>query len=70
MKVESRWLADATVKAGPVTMSPAMTAGQAFQAIGAHCLRHTQDNEPGVTKAHDIESLHQMRVGMRRLCST
>lgn len=69
MRVESSLLADAAVKAKPVALSPAMNAGQAFQAIGANCLRHMRDNAPGVSKAHDIESLHQMRVGMRRLRS-
>lgn len=59
----------AAVKAAPIRLNREMTVEAAFQAIVENCLSHVQANEPGVTKAHDIESVHQMRVGLRRLRS-
>jgi inorganic triphosphatase YgiF len=59
----------AAVKARRLALAPAMTAELAFQAIAANCLAHMQANDQGVAETHDIESLHQMRVGMRRLRS-
>jgi len=35
----------------------------------SNCLRQMQDNEVGVAQGIDPESIHQMRVGMRRLRS-
>jgi triphosphatase len=61
--------AAAAVKATRLVLVPVMTAEQAFQAIAANCLSHMQANDQGVAEAHDVESLHQMRVGMRRLRS-
>ena len=46
-----------------------MTVEQGFRAIVTHCLAHMQDSESGVTGRTDPESVHQMRVGMRRLRS-
>ncbi|MGZ8293718.1 MAG: CYTH and CHAD domain-containing protein [Telluria sp.] len=59
----------AAVKASSLTLSSSMTVEQAFQAIAVNCLTHMQDNDEGVAVRHDVESLHQMRVGMRRLRS-
>ncbi|HEU4372098.1 MAG TPA: CHAD domain-containing protein [Telluria sp.] len=61
--------APAAVKATRLALTPAMTTEQAFQAIAVNCLAHMQANEHGVAETHDVESLHQMRVGMRRLRS-
>lgn len=47
-----------------------MTVEQAFQAIASNCLSHVQDNDEGVVHAHDVEGLHQIRVGIRRLRSS
>ena len=58
----------AAVKAPALALDAFMTAQQAFQAIATHCLQHMLDNQAGVT-AGDVESLHQMRVGLRRLRS-
>lgn len=57
------------VKATPVTLDRHMTVEQAFVVIAANCLAHMQDNDQRVAREHDVESLHQMRVGMRRLRS-
>ena len=57
------------VKAAPVTLERQMTVEQAFVVIAANCLVHMQDNDQRVAREHDVESLHQMRVGMRRLRS-
>ncbi|MBA5605242.1 CYTH and CHAD domain-containing protein [Duganella sp. FT3S] len=59
----------AAVKAAPLTLARDATTGQALQAVLANCLRHMQDNEAAVIHGHDSESLHQLRVGTRRLRS-
>ncbi len=61
--------APAAVKATRLVLAPAMSAEQAFQAIATNCLTHMQANDQGVAETHDVESVHQMRVGMRRLRS-
>ena len=53
-------------KAAPVRLRGKMTLEQAFVAIGTNCLAQLESNLPGVLK-RDVESLHQMRVGLRRL---
>ncbi len=58
------------VKASSLTLSNDMSAEQAFQAIAFNCITHIQANDGKVAMAQDdVESLHQMRVGMRRLRS-
>ncbi|HUO97160.1 MAG TPA: CHAD domain-containing protein [Rhizomicrobium sp.] len=54
------------VHAAEVALDRAMTTGEAFRAIGFSCLNQLCANEPGV-RAADSESVHQMRVGLRRL---
>jgi triphosphatase len=56
----------AAVKATPVTLKRKTSLGEALGAIVANCLQQMQANERGVV-AGDVESLHQMRVGLRRL---
>jgi len=53
-------------KAAPVRLRAKMTLEQAFITIGANCLAQLESNVPGVL-GRDVESLHQMRVGLRRL---
>jgi len=43
-----------------------LTCRQAFRAIGQNCLRQIIVNEPGLC-AGDANSLHQMRIGLRRI---
>jgi triphosphatase len=57
------------VKARPLQLNAAMSFEDAFQAIMANCLAHIQQNEDLVASSRDVEALHQMRVGMRRLRS-
>lgn len=57
------------VKAAPIRLDRKMTVEAAFRGIVETCLAHIQANEPGVIKERDSESLHQMRVGLRRLRS-
>lgn len=59
----------AAVKAARLQLSTAMNAEQAFQEIAFNTMGQIQDNAEGVVQRHDVESLHQMRVGMRRLRS-
>lgn len=57
------------VKAAPLSLPPHSTVEQAAVAIVSNCLAHMQDNDQRVAHDNDVESLHQMRVGMRRLRS-
>ena len=54
------------IKAEPVRLRGRMTLEDAFQAIALNCVGQIQANVPGVLK-QNVESLHQMRVGLRRL---
>lgn len=56
----------APVKFAAVSLTPEMSARDAFRAIGLACLRQVAGNEPAVLK-DDAEGVHQMRVGLRRL---
>jgi inorganic triphosphatase YgiF len=49
-------------------LSPDLSTGRAFTLIGRACVRHLLANEPG-TELRDAESLHQMRIALRRLRS-
>ncbi len=57
------------VKATELKLSRRLVTEQAFQAIVANCIAQMQANEAGVADSDDVESLHQMRVGLRRLRS-
>jgi len=54
------------VKATPVSLRRKATLGEALGEILLNCLQQMQANERGV-QAGDVESLHEMRVGLRRL---
>jgi triphosphatase len=54
------------VKAATVPLKGRLTLEEAFRRIGLNCLRQMETNIGGVLKK-DAESLHQMRVGLRRL---
>lgn len=54
------------VAAAPVNIRRTARFGEAFEAISRNCLAQVRDNQPGVL-AGDVESLHQMRIGVRRL---
>lgn len=57
------------VKAPPLILDDALSAAQAFQAIGAACLQHLLHNEPVLRERQGPEAVHQMRVALRRLRS-
>lgn len=59
--------APAIVKAQPVKLASQLTLEQGFQILLGNCLTHIQGNEDGLVHGVDPESLHQMRVGLRRL---
>ncbi|MFL6656958.1 MAG: CHAD domain-containing protein [Massilia sp.] len=44
-----------------------MNAEQAFVAIARSCVEQIRGNENGAARDHDPDSVHQMRVGLRRL---
>jgi triphosphatase len=54
------------VKAVPVRLDSKIRLGRALQAMGLNCVRQMESNVPGVLQ-QGVESLHQMRVGLRRL---
>ena len=62
-------VAVAAMKARPVALRAEMSVEAGFQAIVSNCVAHMQNNEIGVAQGADSESIHQMRVGMRRLRS-
>ena len=62
-------VAAAAVKARPVALNREMCVEEGFRVIVSNCLRQMQDNEVGVAQGIDPESIHQMRVSMRRLRS-
>lgn len=57
---------DLTPKAAPVRLKRKMRMEDALQCIGLNCMAQIEANLPGVL-ATSTESLHQMRVGLRRL---
>lgn len=56
-----------TVGALPLKLRKSMTVEQAFQEISENCLAQIHLNEAGVAFQYEQESLHQMRIGLRRL---
>lgn len=60
-------LPQAAVKAAPLKLSKHATIEQAFQAIVENCMTQIQANASIVAQENDAETLHQMRVGLRRL---
>ena len=53
-------------KAADIDIPPELETGEAFRAIAQSCLRQIMANEPSMC-AGQAESLHQMRIGLRRL---
>jgi triphosphatase len=57
------------VRAQPLKLKKDDTVEQAFRRIAHTCLAQIHGNERGVVSGHDPSSVHQMRVGLRRLRS-
>jgi len=56
-------------RAQPLALHGKLSVQQGFQAIAANCIEQVSANQEGVAGGEDVESLHQMRVGLRRLRS-
>jgi len=56
------------VKAPSIVLGKDMTAADGLRVIGFSCLHHLAANREAVLKG-DLEGVHQMRVGLRRLRS-
>lgn len=54
------------VKATPMYLRKKVRLEEALRGMGLNCLEQMEANVPGVLK-QSVESLHQMRVGLRRL---
>lgn len=57
----------AIVRAMPIELSFETTTEQAFVSVIGNCLAQVQGNETAVIAGPNPESIHQMRVGLRRL---
>jgi CHAD domain-containing protein len=55
------------VRARPVRLTRRMTVEEAFRVTVLECLAQVAANTPAVVQSREIEGLHQMRVGLRRL---
>jgi CHAD domain-containing protein len=56
-------------KAEPVLLAPDATGSEALVAVARECIAHWSANVPGVVDERQAESLHQLRVGVRRFRS-
>ena len=57
----------AAVTARPLRLSKRMTLEDAFRVTVLECLAHVAANVSPVVRGRDVEGLHQLRVGLRRL---
>ena len=55
------------VNARPLRISKGMSVEDAFRVTLLECLAHVAANVASVTRSREIEGLHQLRVGLRRL---
>jgi triphosphatase len=55
------------VRAHPVRLTRKMTVEEAFRVTALECLAQVAANVPAMVQSREIEGLHQMRVGLRRL---
>jgi triphosphatase len=54
-------------KAEPIALNVSISTSHALREILLNCLRQVEANAVGVTDSDDPESVHQMRIGLRRL---
>ncbi|MTV38080.1 CYTH and CHAD domain-containing protein [Duganella radicis] len=59
----------APFRAQALTLDTDASLAEALPTVLGNCLEHIQRNEVAVVEGHDPETLHQMRVGVRRLRS-
>src|SRR5215475_6447987 len=55
------------VGARPLRISRGMSVEDAFRVTLLECLAHVAGNVAAVTRSREVEGLHQLRVGLRRL---
>ena len=55
------------VRAEPLELAGHLSTAQGFRLIMQNCLQHLLANQAGVIRADDSESIHQMRIALRRL---
>jgi len=55
------------VSARPLRISKGMSVEDAFRVTLLECLSHVAANVSAVTRSREVEGLHQLRVGLRRL---
>ena len=55
------------VNARPLRISKGMSVEDAFRVTLLECLAHVASNVAPVTRSREVEGLHQLRVGLRRL---
>lgn len=55
------------VTAGTLLLTPEMSMETAFHYAIGECCAHVRGNVAAVVERHDVEGLHQLRVGLRRL---
>ncbi len=55
------------VRAEPLELAGHLSTAQGFMLIMHNCLQHLLANQAGVIRADDSESIHQMRIALRRL---
>lgn len=53
----------------PIALSKKMTLEDAFKLMAFSCITQVASNAAVLAKTYDVESLHQMRVGLRRFNS-
>src|SRR5262249_16878599 len=51
----------------PVRLTRKMTVEEAFRVTVLECLAQVAANVPAILQSREVEGLHQMRVGLRRL---
>lgn len=66
MAIEPRSIATAH-QAGLIQLSLQMNLEQLFVAIASNCLTQIIDNSVALAQSYDAETVHQLRVGLRRL---
>jgi CHAD domain-containing protein len=66
-RVDTHDLQALAVNARPLKISRGMSVEDAFRVTVLECLAHVASNVGAVTRSRDVEGLHQLRVGLRRL---
>jgi triphosphatase len=52
-----------------IVLDPSMSATEAFVAVARGCIAHIAAAAEAAQRSNDPEAIHQLRVGIRRLCA-